>query len=405
MDTQSKSENVPTGRSVPLLDLDGDRLDDRLAASGSGNDDTIRSVVKRVSKLTLSNLPQHILQRMLTDVEESQRTHLESAQELEVQLHRDLVRGDPSSLRRIRSNIRHLGRESELLERQRVRIYNALQQRTVDDGMAARLGNKRRADIFEWFIMGLIIFVLGLLAYDMNASHLDPGVATTIFYIDIGCCVIFLGDFFLRLSCASSKTWFWRNNWIDFVTSIPLPSAQIIRYGRAFRLIRLVRLLRLLRALRVLMKLFHGMEKLGDVLDMNMMKKSLKWLVVIMFLGAAVIYFSERHVTGKVDSAGQSLWWSFTTVVTGGFADIHNPSTGSGRVLTVFLIIAGMIVVGVFTATLTSLYMADETEAMELRQDAMDEVLTDLQSAHENHSNDLKEIRQALGIQTRPPEK
>ena len=63
------------------------------------------------------------------------------------------------------------------------------------------------------------------------------------------------------------------------------------------------------------------------------------------------------------------------------------------------------MIVGVFTATLTSLYMADETEAMELRQDAMDEVLTDLQTAHENHSNDLKEIHDALGIQTRPPRK
>ena len=51
-------------------------------------------------------------------------------------------------------------------------------------------------------------------------------------------------------------------------------------------------------------------------------------------------------------------------MVTGGFGDIYNPKTPVGRILTVVLIIAGMILVGTFTATLTSV-MVDESEEIE----------------------------------------
>jgi voltage-gated potassium channel len=67
-----------------------------------------------------------------------------------------------------------------------------------------------------------------------------------------------------------------------------------------------------------------------------------------------------------------SLWWSFTTVVTGGFADIHNPETMAGKVLTVVLVILGMVLVGIFTATLTSVMVGDEDDMEQLRTE-MDE--------------------------------
>ena len=164
-----------------------------------------------------------------------------------------------------------------------------------------------------------------------------------------------------------------------------MPNLEVIRYGRALRLVRLFRLLRrLIRALKIIMKLWHGMEKLEDVLDMKMMKKSMKWLLVIMILGAVAIQLLEGSKNEPVGSAFESLWWSFTTVVTGGFGDIHNPVGPTGRVLTVFLIVSGMIVVGVFTATLTSVYMADETEAMEIQQEEMDDRIEALIKAHDD---------------------
>ncbi|MEM7385615.1 MAG: potassium channel family protein, partial [Verrucomicrobiota bacterium] len=64
-----------------------------------------------------------------------------------------------------------------------------------------------------------------------------------------------------------------------------------------------------------------------------------------------------------VDGFFPGLWWSFTTLVTGGFGDIYNPQTLLGRLLTVFLVIAGMVLVGVFTATLTTILVGKEERA------------------------------------------
>ena len=46
--------------------------------------------------------------------------------------------------------------------------------------------------------------------------------------------------------------------------------------------------------------------------------------------------------------------------MTGGFADIHNPQTIAGKILTVMLVIGGMVLVGVFTATLTTVLVRDD---------------------------------------------
>ena len=100
--------------------------------------------------------------------------------------------------------------------------------------------------------------------------------------------------------------------------------------------------------------------------DVRMMKKSLKLGALVIILGALLMFKIEGEGTDHtgVESVALSLWWSFTTVVTGGFGDIYNPSSFLGQSLTGFLVICGMIFVGVFTATLTSLYVGEETDEL-----------------------------------------
>ena len=49
----------------------------------------------------------------------------------------------------------------------------------------------------------------------------------------------------------------------------------------------------------------------------------------------------------------------------GGFGDIHNLETPGGQVLTAILIVTGMVLVGAFTATLTSLFIGEQAEEIE----------------------------------------
>ena len=152
-------------------------------------------------------------------------------------------------------------------------------------------------------------------------------------------------EFLVRLACSRSKRWYWRNFWIDFVTSIPLPGeAQLSRFGRIARLGRFARLLRFTRMARhaSIPHAVAWMDKLQDAMDVKLMKRSLKWGIAVMFIGGIAIYYMESAlVTGENDvkTLGGGMWWSFATVVTGGFGDIHNPITMVGRLLTVALII------------------------------------------------------------------
>ena len=127
---------------------------------------------------------------------------------------------------------------------------------------------------------------------------------------------------------------------------------------RAGRLLRLIRILRAVRILRMFLFLWRGMDHLSSIMDVKLLKRSLFYGLVAMIFGALLFMTFEQVQVGK--NFGSSLWWSFTTLVTGGFADIHNPTSIGGKVLTVMLVIGGMVLVGVFTATLTSVLVRDD---------------------------------------------
>jgi voltage-gated potassium channel len=104
---------------------------------------------------------------------------------------------------------------------------------------------------------------------------------------------------------------------------------------------------------------WRGLDHLSTIMNVKLLKRSLLYGLLAM-LGGAMLFMSLEKVKGGDGSFVESLWWSFTTLVTGGFADIHNPSTMGGKVLTVMLVIGGMVLVGVFTATLTSVLVRDD---------------------------------------------
>ena len=182
--------------------------------------------------------------------------------------------------------------------------------------------------------------------------------------IDVICCALFMANFIFEHRLADSKKWYWKNNWIDFITSIPLPPFQILAASGDFgvirlgRLLRAVRILRALRLFRIALFFWRGMDHLSTTLDVKLLKRSLLYGLLSLVFGAIIFMGVERMDSGS--GFWPSLWWSFTTLVTGGYPDIHNPQTAPGKVLTVFLVITGMVLVGVFTATLTSILVSDE---------------------------------------------
>ena len=368
-----------------MVDVDGDDLDDRLVDQVGPGESDIRSIAERVDNIRLVKLPTPVLERIYEDIQRDMDKVVKRAKTIEEELHIKLLDGDGSSLEEAHKEMAQCKREADEIEDYKTLIYDALQEAKLKKRMIEFLGSERRANLLEITVLALIVVVLGFMTWELfylqGSEHADTRL--NIFYLDAGCCVIFLTEFFLRYKFAEDRRWYVRNHWIDFVTSIPIPAVSELRYGRSVRLLRLIRALRVLRAFRIIFFFWRGMDHLSSVVNVKLMKKSMKGICIIMILGAFIIQLGEGENDASVGSFAESMWWSFTTVVTGGFADIYNPTTTGGRFLTVLLIISGMIIVGVFTATLTSLYVEEGTEELQMMQKTLDERFTNLANSHE----------------------
>ena len=300
--------------------------------------------------------------------------------------------GDPTVLERVRIKSTRIREEMQRLEDLEQKITDSIERSVIRERMAKFFGSTKRLVVFETLIIALIIFVLALLVYDFTAGADESRPKwlskDNIFWIDASCCLIFMFEFFLRMKCADDRGFVWRKHWVDFVTSIPIPGeAQLSRFGRFGRLGRFLRILRFLRFLRFFFLFWRGMDKLQDVMDIKMMKKTIKWSVILTIIGAIAVYHFEgvdisKHQAGdsaeQVSSYPLALWWSFTTVLTGGFGDIHNPATIGGQLLTGLLVVMGMVVVGVFTATLTSIFVGEQSEELEKLSTELSEQIAQL---------------------------
>ncbi len=73
--------------------------------------------------------------------------------------------------------------------------------------------------------------------------------------------------------------------------------------------------------------------------------------IFVLFLGALGLHFFEK--TTYIEDA---FWWSFVTITTVGYGDI-TPSTIGGRIIGVVVMVCGIGLLGMFTATIASVFV------------------------------------------------
>jgi voltage-gated potassium channel len=109
---------------------------------------------------------------------------------------------------------------------------------------------------------------------------------------------------------------------------------------------------------------------------------------------------AERYEPGsKITTFGDAVWWSITTITTVGYGDL-SPVTGTGRVIAVVLMIGGISLVGVVTATLASWIVqrvAEEDTAMQAATAAqIDALRTDLEHQVATLGTELQRLTEAV---------
>ncbi|MBC7296870.1 MAG: two pore domain potassium channel family protein [Dietzia sp.] len=229
---------------------------------------------------------------------------------------------------------------------------------------------KRWAELTEWPLIGaalafLVAYAVSVLVNPVGAG----GVATEV--VIVGTWVLFAVDFVVRLVLAKPRGRWLFTHWYEVVV-IALP------------MLRPLRLLRLVMLLSVMHR-SAGTAVRGQVIAYAAGSTS-----VLLVVSALAMLDAERGAPGSsIETYGEALWWSVVTVTTVGYGDVA-PVTPTGRVIAAGLMLAGIALLGVVTATLASWIVDRVSEVDEANQAATQAQVSRL-------SADIAALREDLG--------
>jgi len=78
--------------------------------------------------------------------------------------------------------------------------------------------------------------------------------------------------------------------------------------------------------------------------------------LVILFGGAITLYLLENRVNETVNSFGDAIYWAIISMTTTGYGDI-TPATTAGRVVAAIVVLSGLILLSIVTATVASVFV------------------------------------------------
>jgi voltage-gated potassium channel len=246
----------------------------------------------------------------------------------------------------------------------------------------------RRSNAYELFILVLTLYSLAIMLA-LVLPGLSSATVQLLTVYDNLICLVFLGDFALRMRAAPSKReYFFRGRgWLDLLGSIP--SFGFFRYTALLRLARLSRLARIARLLRRQNK----QELVRDVIENRAQYAVLVTLLasflVLTLSGVLVLQFESNAPDANIKTGGEAMWWSIVTLTTVGYGDYFPVSLG-GR-----LVAAAEMIVGVgVIASLASIL----ARVMIPTQDDTAEQLHGMSQQLEALRDELRELRRDLAV-------
>lgn len=170
--------------------------------------------------------------------------------------------------------------------------------------------------------------------------------------------VAFAGDLVVRWAADGFRARFLRRGWLNLaivLVTIPV-SVDLLRGVLAVRAARALRLVRLVRIGGVARLTFR---RYNEALARRRFHYVTAIAAAVVGLGAVGLYLLESDRNPSVGTMGDAVWWAIVTATTVGYGDI-SPMTLEGRAIAVVLMLVGIGVIGLFTATVSSYMFAGE---------------------------------------------
>ncbi len=209
-----------------------------------------------------------------------------------------------------------------------------------------------RSHAYDIFILVLTVF--SLLVMLVLLLPLSEQTLELLRAYDNLICVVFLVDFFLNLFQAQSKREYFlgRRGWLDLIGSIPsfgfFPLSGLLRLARISRLARIFRILRSRNQSEVVKDIVENRGQYAAFVTLMLT------LIVLTVASVLVLQFESKSPDANITTGGDSLWWAVVTITTVGYGDKY-PVTAGGRITAVFVMFAGVGIIGALASILSSI--------------------------------------------------
>lgn len=212
----------------------------------------------------------------------------------------------------------------------------------------------------EWALAGCALVFLILYTYEVlgePTGRMQTMVSwsLTLLYLP------FVVDYLVRLYLAEERLrWFIRHP-LDLAV-VTLPFLQPLRF------------LRLVALVRILQRAFGDAIR-GRVIGFTAFGATLLAYVAALAELRVERYAPDSHIT----NFGDALWWAITTLSTVGYGD-YVPVTAQGRMIAVLLMIGGISLIGVVTATVATWIVRELAYEEDVKETATAEHIEQLQA-------------------------
>jgi voltage-gated potassium channel len=219
----------------------------------------------------------------------------------------------------------------------------------------------------EWFLAGVAVLFLVAYAWPILQPDLGRGWKRLCNGVEFGSWVVFVLDYGLRVWAARDRRRYFTRHILDLLI-VALPAL------RPLRLLRLVVLFRVLN------------RKAAASLQGRVPIYVSVSAATLVICAALAVLDAERYApSSNIKTFGDALWWAIVTVTTVGYGD-HFPVTVEGRFVAGGLMIGGVALIGVVTASFAAWFI--------------DRVREEEQAAEAATRRDLEQIVARLDILT-----
>jgi voltage-gated potassium channel len=247
---------------------------------------------------------------------------------------------------------------------------------------------RERSEAFEQFsravdgpMMILALVMIPLLIVPLIVD-LSPAEDHALVAVDYLIWAAFTVEYAVKLYLAPDRWRFVKANLPDLVIVV-VPMLRPLRVLRGARLARLARLV----AFAV-----EGLHEVRAVLR----RRGLNWVLLIALalnlIAAALVLSFERDVpSSNVHSYPDALWWAVTTITTVGYGD-RFPMSPAGRGVAVVLMVSGIALFGIITASIAAYFVEHRSEQDDLAA-RLDRILERLDAIESSLQADKPEQR------------